>query len=200
MFPSQKSAAPRTPGWPPAGFNGAGMFPSQKSSSAVSRSSTAAQLQWGRDVSIPEITIPIVMITGLEMLQWGRDVSIPEIIKGEWAKRGETMLQWGRDVSIPEITSPQPGRVPISRFNGAGMFPSQKCWRCWRWRYTWCCFNGAGMFPSQKLLDLALVPGLPSALQWGRDVSIPEMQPEVEREKRRNEASMGPGCFHPRKQ
>ena len=37
-------------------------------------------LQWGRDVSIPEMNGRIGVRTPTGMLQWGRDVSIPEML------------------------------------------------------------------------------------------------------------------------
>src|ERR1017187_3371153 len=36
-------------------------------------------------------------------LQWGRDVSIPEMADCPLPRGHATLLQWGRDVSIPEI-------------------------------------------------------------------------------------------------
>ena len=38
-----------------------------------------AALQWGRDVSIPEMATYAVGYALTFMLQWGRDVSIPEM-------------------------------------------------------------------------------------------------------------------------
>ena len=35
-------------------------------------------------------------------------------------------------------------------------------------------------------------------LQWGRDVSIPEMMAQRNAARDELDASMGPGCFHPR--
>src|ERR1035441_4585798 len=60
-------------------------------------------LQWGRDVSIPEIFPWFGGKSRVAALQWGRDVSIPEIDGTTVEARGISMLQWGRDVSIPEI-------------------------------------------------------------------------------------------------
>ena len=40
---------------------------------------------------------------GLSWLQWGRDVSIPEIGRPPLPWSGWCLLQWGRDVSIPEM-------------------------------------------------------------------------------------------------
>ena len=107
-------------------------------------------LQWGRDVSIPEIWIRWRTTVSTDWLQWGRDVSIPEIsVMLPWSLTTAT-LQWGRDVSIPEIWQ-APSLLGLHcRFNGAGMFPSQK-WRRWSPEgRTRSGFNGAGMFPSQK--------------------------------------------------
>src|ERR1017187_140157 len=86
-------------------------------------------LQWGRDVSIPEIRPPAARpaITsmasmgpgcfypgnsataaatyGMWALQWGRGVSIPEIPTNKASSTQAAALQWGRDVSIPEIAT-----------------------------------------------------------------------------------------------
>jgi DEAD/DEAH box helicase len=59
-------------------------------------------------------------------LQWGRDVSIPEIGGAAPAATGAMELQWGRDVSIPEMAVSMVSFSPTVCFNGAGMFPSQK--------------------------------------------------------------------------
>ena len=60
------------------------------------------------------------------------------------------LLQWGRNVSIPEMMERDKAAGRLPRFNGAGMFPSRKCFE-WRGlaseRRR---FNGAGMFPSRK--------------------------------------------------
>ena len=127
MFPSQKFSYGIPPYRGSIGFNGAGMFPSQKcppqhadlDGGAASmgpgcfhprnsaRSTRADvrwfQLQWGRDVSIPEIRFrhPPAPLKGA--LQWGRDVSIPEMTTCTFDKAGCAALQWGRDVSIPEM-------------------------------------------------------------------------------------------------
>ena len=37
------------------------------------------------------------------LLQWGRDVSIPEMCRVVRGFRDDLPLQWGRDVSIPEM-------------------------------------------------------------------------------------------------
>ena len=156
------------------GFNGAGMFPSQKSGVRVRGAMFGVELQWGRDVSIPEMQSSYSPFSGHGPLQWGRDVSIPEILSQTGDNRYRDWLQWGRDVSIPEIT-----------------------WRSGRSAGT-LCFNGAGMFPSQKSGAGLAGPVNLSLLQWGRDVSIPEMKDAGGAGARPGGASMGPGCFHPR--
>ena len=109
-----------------AGFNGAGMFPSQKCVLAGLIGDPQSPLQWGRDVSIPEIGVPPITPPPVVELQWGRDVSIPEMCV------------------IGIRVSGSPG------FNGAGMFPSQKSLPRPPQLTHVRCFNGAGMFPSQK--------------------------------------------------
>ena len=156
-------------------------------------------------------------------LQWGRDVSIPEIPPANASPIPAGRLQWGRDVSIPEINWHIPDGRVLAGFNGAGMFPSQKlgagsvmvfapnasmgpgCLHprnkklgdlraplaiasmgpgCFHPRNATdqqklvainASLNGAGMFPSQKCAppDWGMLRS--AALQWGRDVSIPEI-------------------------
>src|ERR1035441_7048085 len=107
-------------------------------------------------------------------LQWGRDVFIPEIsTTTSFGSQGK-LLQWGRDVFIPEITN--------------GKSPGAALWR----------FNGAGMFSSQKSRNSVERLVASHELQWGRDVFIPEMSQPLREKRKRNRASMGPGCFHPR--
>src|ERR1017187_5222285 len=105
-------------------------------------------------------------------------------------------LQWGRDVSIPEIKGRTPAQSLSSSFNGAGMFLSRKCGvNC-----TITIVSGASMGPG------CFYPGNAAAgasflalaeLQWGRDVSIPEMRLGEGDRGIAGDASMGPGCFYP---
>src|ERR1022692_3586695 len=79
-------------------------------------------------------------------LQWGRDVSIPEMRQNgstDWTPTTSmgpgcfhprnrirslstfgvlASLQWGRDVSIPEMNAAGTATVATKNFNGAGMF------------------------------------------------------------------------------
>ena len=138
----------------------------------------------------------IPIITGL--LQWGRDVSIPEMMPlavaccGDLGFNGAGMFLSRKSRRIPRK------RRFTWRFNGAGMFLSRKY--CWRRHphHSHHGFNGAGMFLSRKYRLLILNGGKCPAsmgpgcfypgnkriyaryrartlLQWGRDVSIPEM-------------------------
>jgi len=75
----------------------------------------------------------------------------PRNVAGVAPRTEQIKLQWGRDVSIPEI-----GGVTVLSRQTAG-------------------FNGAGMFPSQKCQPLTVAAAAAMALQWGLDVSIPEM-------------------------
>ena len=59
------------------------------------------------------------------------------------------------------------------------------------------CFNGAGMFLSRKYRRQDNQARPPHSLQWGRDVSIPEMLRAHGRIAVEHVASMGPGCFYP---
>ena len=95
-------------------------------------------LQWGRDVSIPEIRDLLPVAAPVVELQWGRDVSIPEMLDssdmthihpaasmgpGCFHPRNSNStsvtsqlsgsLQWGRDVSIPEISLPEAASSPV---------------------------------------------------------------------------------------
>src|ERR1017187_1510808 len=101
------------------------MFLSRKSLQEES-CSVVETLQWGRDVSIPEMQSPRPMQPPGLPLQWGRDVSIPEIGHVNAVADGSILLQWGRDVSIPEMLPLRDRKSRPRCFNGAGMFLSRK--------------------------------------------------------------------------
>ena len=103
MFLSRKFAFPPTKLAASLGFNGAGMFLSRKCHGQNNGRGSGAGLQWGRDVSIPEMAWKPLSYEETVKLQWGRDVSIPEIATSGGATLGTMSLQWGRDVSIPEM-------------------------------------------------------------------------------------------------
>jgi hypothetical protein len=162
---------------------------------------TLPRLQWGRDVSIPEIIPTGASSSPLGRASMGPGCFHPRNYRRSWWQAHRFLasmgpgcfhprnieaevpdgllapLQWGRDVSIPEMYEyRRRWSTTRRRFNGAGMFPSQKCGRCQRRCFQLGTgFNGAGMFPSQKFFDPGLADGFLAVLQWGRDVSIPEI-------------------------
>src|ERR1017187_3231810 len=81
---------------------GPGCFHPRNSAALVS-TGAAVTLQWGRDVSIPEMPRAQPARLPPARLQWGRDVSIPEMSCRGHALGTCLWLQWGRDVSIPEM-------------------------------------------------------------------------------------------------
>ena len=130
-------------------FNGAGMFLSRKWVLCVVGEATAGALQWGRDVSIPEMTksgasdADIHSFNGAGMFlsrksEYGQGFGVRLLASmgpgcfypGNTVAIGAAGtaggLQWGRDVSIPEMIIVQPSGQTNSRFNGAGMFLSRK--------------------------------------------------------------------------
>ena len=156
-------------------------------------------LQWGRDVSIPEIfhTALEARLDGLASMgpgcfypgnelparrrhclhaaSMGPGCFYPgnEIIRSIATR--EIKLQWGRDVSIPEMGV---GQVAIGiRYTasmGPGCFyPGNKS-RLAQPRRNPLASMGPGCFyPGNRLGPGGHVPG--GSLQWGRDVSIPEI-------------------------
>src|ERR1039457_2829049 len=136
-------------------------------------------LQWGRDVSIPEISCSGWSAGRLRFASMGPGCFHPRNLRERERRCPNTLLQWGRDVSIPEITLTKRCGAWSLRFNGAGMFPSQKFNLRLQASSPAVGFNGAGMFPSQKYLAQAASTKDLEALQWGRDVSIPEMIPAL---------------------
>ena len=84
------------------GFNGAGMFPSQKYWQRQERVRIDAA-SMGPGCFHPRNIPPGSGSPVTTALQWGRDVSIPEIMQFAGGSNTRLSLQWGRDVSIPEI-------------------------------------------------------------------------------------------------
>ena len=156
------------------------MFPSQKSRFHCGDCQLRPVLQWGRNVSIPEMRYRLQQLGYSSGLQWGRDVSIPEMTsrtahatpplgfngagmfpsqklsrsdqshRRDGASMGPGCFHPRNDPNGTDTTG------TYYRFNGAGMFPSQK-WRVpYRRRHSRSGFNGAGMFPSQKSLHLRI--------------------------------------------
>jgi len=62
-----------------------------------------AWLQWGRDLSITELTFLDGGPSASVELQWGRDLSITEFGVLFYLRSPGKSLQWGRDLSITEL-------------------------------------------------------------------------------------------------
>src|ERR1035438_4801342 len=89
-------------------------------------------------------------LPSLKGLQWGRDVSIPEMTKMVRLQSIWDCFNGAGMFPSQKFAALQRSDFLANGFNGAGMFPSQKCRRR---RFVWRRpprFNGAGMFPSQK--------------------------------------------------
>src|ERR1017187_2384008 len=158
------------------GFNGAGMFPSQKCAFQLGAEVGGLGASMGPGCFHPRNESALKVTSQSFLASMGPGCFHPR--NGVTPCRRSTPYwpQWGRDVSIPEIP------IPISR------------------PFSQSCFNGAGMFPSQKWVRFGFVVVIRPALQWGRDVSIPEISSGFPLRPVWTRASMGPGCFHPRNQ
>ena len=155
-------------------------------------------------------------------LQWGRDVSIPEMGQSEKAWRSHRRASMGPGCFHPRnsdvqammrsilLASMGPGcfhprnllalRHPVLRLRasmGPGCFHPRNPAHERRVGTTRRASMGPGCFHPRNLLDSAGQLG-DFGLQWGRDVSIPEIGSGWCRERGDGHASMGPGCFHPR--
>ena len=149
MFPSQKLAVLSRDGAVEKASMGPGCFHPRNVANALAKFLHQA-LQWGRDVSIPEIYYERIRDGDLDPLQWGRDVSIPEMFLAEEERKRKLALQWGRDVSIPEIL--------LAMYEG----------------FTRDASMGPGCFHPRNRNSRPETHSV-NALQWGRDVSIPEI-------------------------
>ena len=177
------------------------------------------KLQWGRDVSIPEIT-PLTLFPTILLYFNGAGMFLSRKLAGKiqgqrgWqASMGPGcfypgnqipqpfiscggLLQWGRDVSIPEISQPFLKPYLPYCFNGAGMFLSRKCYRRVSRSAVLRCFNGAGMFLSRKLRAVWIRGRKESCFNGAgmflsRKLSVAVLLSSC------TVASMGPGCFYP---
>src|ERR1039458_6731031 len=128
------------------GFNGAGMFLSRKYDESIDPETVDEALQWGRDVSIPEMAVAVNLPIQFIGASMGPGCFYPGN-KDSLRKPPETeRLQWGRDVSIPEISRPRRRRSRSTCFNGAGMFLSRKCCCLVRCRFVAVASMGPGCF------------------------------------------------------
>ena len=195
MFLSRKSkGVPRPNLYPQASMGPGCFYPGNAASIAPSRLFPA--LQWGRDVSIPEMRR-----RARRFWRWrsfnGAGMFLSR--KCDWVKvigGLRAMLQWGRDVSIPEIV--RAGDVALERcgFNGAGMFLSRKWYPSSFSRRKPSCFNGAGMFLSRKFARLRNPSGH-TAASMGPGCFYPGNSILTHGPETALVASMGPGCFYP---
>src|SRR5437867_3350247 len=113
---------------------------------------SAGRLQWGRDQSIAEMSVPV---PGVPMPQ---------------------ELQWGRDQSIAEITPDRQTHTGTIRFNGAAINRSRKSvLRVWR-------AGGRHASMGPRSIDRGNMQTARQEvqweawLQWGRDQSIAEIK------------------------
>ena len=159
---------------------------------------TIARLQWGRDVSIPEM-LPCHTLAartacfngagmflsrkyvrvrqtpeGLCPLQWGRDVSIPEITSVTVNGHALSSLQWGRDVSI-YLGNPDGRAVPRAAAL-ASMGPG--------------CFYPGNKKDYEPAAEQDYASMGPGCFYPGNAVGGPQGAGVLT-------ASMGPGCFYP---
>src|ERR1035441_6134186 len=155
-------------------FNGAGMFLSRKYHAAL------------------------FQLRHLTLLQWGRDVSIPEMLARIWALACRLGFNGAGMFLSRKSDVPGCRKGGQESFNGAGMFLSRKfrigndcdsavrasmgpgCFypgngrrsTCWRTGH----FTSMGpgcFYPGNGAVHVGQAVGI--ELQWGRDVSIPEM-------------------------
>ena len=128
-------------------------------------------------------------------LQWGRNVSVAEISIASVSPRRAKKLQWGRNVSVAEIrrtTSRYLGPIPASmgpqRFRRGDDNHKQRV----------CAVGCASMGPQRFRRgdsDLHLSAGYLIVLQWGRNVSVAEIPTGVTTTGGSVTASMGPQRF-----
>src|SRR6266568_303095 len=147
------------------------MFPSQKGEGGI-HANSPDRASMGPGCFHPRKTDEQALIDAIEELQWGRDVSIPERRndgRNSPAPHGASMgpgcfhprkddatqdadwfdgLQWGRDVSIPEsgpLVPNEPSSWEASM--GPGCFHPRKTYLIGTAKPASESFNGAGMFP-----------------------------------------------------
>ena len=134
----------------------------------------------------------------LPMLQWGRDVSIPEIVPALYQEMRSAVLQWGRDVSIPEIRlRPKASRRYPAASMGPGCFypgnPDH-----WYEDIVGMALQWGRDVSIPEIISYSGISIAKGSLQWGRDVSIPEMSRPWHR-RRRQYGFNGAGMFLSRK-
>ena len=131
-------------------------------------------------------------------LQWGRDVSIPEILEVSQYMWRPAKLQWGRDVSIPEIPRGRLEVVDVGLASmGPGCFHPRNAVQLAAPGASDPASMGPGCFHPRNAADVGCRTDL-----WPASMGPGCFHPRNDRTERRREsvrrASMGPGCFHPR--
>ena len=61
------------------------------------------QLQWGRELTLPEMLIAARLRRSWFGLQWGRELTLPEMQTAPTTLLLSSQLQWGRELTLPEI-------------------------------------------------------------------------------------------------
>ncbi len=158
-------------------------------------------LQWGRDLSIAELTENLIFGFGAETLQWGRDLSIAEFVDVAAGTTDVGTLQWGRDLSIAELSADvllsaqgfrfngaaiyrsrnSRGTLParagaLPRFNGAAIYRSRNSAKSRQNLTLSKRFNGAAIYRSRNSFGIVTRVCDEIRLQWGRDLSIAELR------------------------
>ena len=108
------------------GFNGAGMFLSRKLSGSISSTAIATNASMGPGCFYPGNTIPQPLLYIRVWLQWGRDVSIPEIRASPHFLGIPPCFNGAGMFLSRKSREPQMQDASTRCFNGAGMFLSRK--------------------------------------------------------------------------
>src|ERR1035441_4990892 len=110
MFPSQKSHVERLAVHGTVASMGPGCF-HPRNARWNAGGTQQYLLQWGLDVSIPEIGDPSQPSAAQAMASMGPGCFHPRNKEAAVDACVEGMLQWGRDVSIPEMSPSYPFRA-----------------------------------------------------------------------------------------
>ena len=157
-------------------------------------------LQWGRELTLPEMALfstsggtvttasmgpganapgnkrSLIMAIRPLALQWGRELTLPEIAVGKGRERAVGALQWGRELTLPEMRWSR-DRQPAAR--GASMGPGANAPgnlaastpRSHRGTAS----MGPGANAPGNLAIASACPAQTILLQWGRELTLPEM-------------------------
>ena len=135
-----------------------------------------ARLQWGRELTLPEISPAEILKGKAFVLQWGRELTLPEIRTLPATLAAQNLLQWGRELTLPEMTptgSTSEVVPPASMGPGANA-PGNDGVDVGRddlARLQW----GRELTLPEICRWWCSQPRQP-ALQWGRELTLPEMR------------------------